>query len=475
MAIGVLISVSAFLVWKEFVSPERSDSLELENRDSDSTGILTVSELNGSLTAAWNTIEGDERDEIDKVNLLIESATDSWQRNGIGVLDGIWNSLADANVRNIVLRSVLIKATQRSGHQATFDQAMELRGGARDWTLRKIVESWLREDPLQTLKAVSSVTIPRIQKGLQYVVATEWAQLAPNDLLNSLDQLPRNVRWIGEDEAMLTIARNAPVDALRFLEDPFNIRESMRENLLAQEIANSWSEIDIDAAFDWAMTKEFSDRQTQFDVVSVVLRKLARINHEDAMKRIKKRFGDDLIGSGLKLVIIDEVASHDREAAIQLLDKENSYLAHFQVGRRFLKNHDYDGALEVGIRLAGDQQQTYFASTFSFWAESSPFSLLDSLEGLPSDEIKSLAAFNLVQHYLNRRSLKQEQVQFASSFLSDEHSQQIVATYGPDNLERRTNFRFNSTMDINLPSEFGADTDISRQVAELFRRQVVNL
>ncbi len=126
------------------------------------------------------------------------------------------------------------------------------------------------------------------------------------------------------------------------------------------------------------------------------------------------------------------------------------------------------------MRLDHEQQQNYLATIMSQWTRLSPFSLLDSLEGLPSEEAKSLAALNLVRHYLDKRSLSREQVQYVKSFLSDEHSQQIMENYGPDNLDNRTNFQF-TTMELHLPSEFGADPDLNNQIAEWLRRQMTNL
>ncbi len=323
MAIGVLISVGAFLAWKGIASPNRFSSFESGVVDENAPDLMTVSEQDDPLPASWNTFVENEHNEVAKIGLLIESAKDSWQQSGIDVLDEAWGSLTDPNVRNVILRSVLIEAVQREGHAAIFDRVMSLRGEVRDWTLREIVESWLRDDPHQTIETLSSVESQRVRRGLQRVAATEWAKLDPDELLNSLDQLPQNVRWIGEQEAMLTIARTAPLDALRFLEDPFNVMESSHESLLAQEIANSWSEVDLGAALTWATTQEFTKRQTQFDVVSVVLRKLARTNPQGAMERIQQHFDGELIAKGLKLVVIDEVASINSESAIELLDQVN--------------------------------------------------------------------------------------------------------------------------------------------------------
>jgi hypothetical protein len=273
---------------------------------------------------------------------------------------------------------------------------------------------------------------------------------------------------------MRTIARQAPLDALRFFEDQFNVMESERESFLAQALADSWSEVDLGAALDWATTQEFTRRQTQFDAVSIVLRKLARTSYGDALKQIQRRFGDELIADSLKLAVIDEVASNDSEAAIELLDQVGTFGAHVSVGRRLLKDQHFEKAIEIGNRLEGIERENYLASISTYWAHSSPILLLDSIESFPTAESKSHAAFNLLRHYIQKRSLSEVEVQYARTFLSDKHEQQLLEDFGPGNLYDRTTIHFVPPLEIDVPSAFGTESDFSIQVSELFRMLPTN-
>ena len=484
IAAGVLLSIATILMWDQFVRSDRSDSsefgTEVEGSMSESinapqsadAGVFKQYDL---LPVVWNSIAGVEQREIAEIVRLVEVAKDTWSQSGIAVLNRMWDTLADPSVRKIVAQSVLIEALQRDGHQSTFEEAWSLHDEVRDWALRKITESWVQEDANQVMNAVSSVESQRIRSALQEVVAIEWAKLDPKGVLSSLTQLPQNVRYIGEEEAMLEIARTTPLEALHFFEDQFNVMESDRESLLAQELARSWSEFDPDAALEWAGSQEFSKRQTRFDVVSIVLRKLAQTRPQHALDQIQQDFGGDTIADGLNLAVIDEVASNHSTTAIELLDRVNTTSAYSLIGRQLVQDQHYGMALDLGARVDQDQRQHYFATIMTRWAHTRPFSLLDSLDGLPTEEVKSIAAFNLMQHYLNRRSLSEEQVLYASSFLSDDHAHQLQHDFGGGNLASKTNYQVISNIEVQTSLDFGDDSNLSDQIEEILRKELGGL
>ena len=79
-------------------------------------------------------------------------------------------------------------------------------------------------------------------------------------------------------------------------------------------------------------------------------------------------------------------------------------------------------------RLPKSQRQTYFQNVVSAWALQDATELYESIDGLPSDEIKSFAAARLITFNKWSKNLDDDQVNRAKTYLNEQDAKSLEQT-----------------------------------------------
>ena len=388
-------------------------AIDLSNRE-------TANQAIDDPESAWNSFVNDESSDLSQTEHLIEVAEIWISQEGIRVIDRVSESLSTPVVRDAVVTSVLHNITPNDPASA-FRQALSLKSSSRELALTTIAEVWSASSPAEALMAVMAVETDSERELLQQTVLQTWAAVDPNALLDAIEQLPEAIRVLATEAAMFAIARISPDQATRFLAE---VTDRDVRDQLAKEIAAYWSESDVASALDWALNDEFATDVLQAEVLMIVLADLATKDPDLAFRTARQQ-PVVLRGQyyrGLEVTVIQHLVETDIDKASSMLSEIRSEgltipHAYSEVGRAMVRNGDIDQALKLGERLSGRRQSNYNGSLMYQGALVNPESLLEAIEGLPTDELKLQAVRGLNRFNPQTKALSDEQLEYANSFL----------------------------------------------------------
>ncbi len=398
--------------------------LEHEQYATDFLGESAVLSALSDPQAVWNQLIQDNQPDFAQTDVLIDVASEWLTQAGISAIDQISESLSDVMVRNAVVASVLHQFAQEDPRAALFE-ALNLQGNSRELALQTIAEVWATIDAEVALAGIATMESEATQGLLQAVVLKTWAASDPSGLLDSVELLDEDLRELAKKEALLAMARQSPQDAVAFLSEleDRNLRDS-----LAKEIATYWSENDPHAALDWALQDQFSSDVQQAEVLMIVLANLASRDPDLAFKTARGQ-PIALRGQyyrGLEVTVLEHLVETNIDKALSMLSGIRSEgltrtHAYSEVGRAMMRDGQFDRALKLGEQLDERRRRNYNGSIMYQWALSEPEALLQSMEGLATDQLKEQAAKGLLRFNPDTKALSQEQIEYVESFLSEEY------------------------------------------------------
>ena len=384
-----------------------------------------VASSDDSPNETWNALINDNVEDIAQLRTFLRVAEELVQQEGIRVLGRIFDSAMDSSVRDTIMKSVAQSAAM-DDPASVFHEAMSLPREVQDIVLPEIVKTWAGSDPLIAFDAISNLNKSGLRVSLQETLIGAWAEHDAQDIFNSLELLPERLRTKAEELAMLAIARSSPADAVQFLE---NMDDTSKKRELARTIAENWAKSDIYDALNWATSSQLSDKRTNHEILTIVLRELADKDPELALQTaLNQPLYESAFGfeSGLEEIVIDQVAQYDLDKAIAMLSQvrpgDTRIDAYNSAGRELVLNAEYDRALMLGQQLPEDERKKYLSTVLSLWAQEEPDTLLASMDSIiATPELKQQAAGTLLAHnFLNGSSiLDQDQVEKLQGLMAE--------------------------------------------------------
>ena len=277
-------------------------------------------------------------------------------------------------------------------------------GGLADNTVRR----WATTDPVEALNAVSTLEGASLRKSLQSRIMESWAARDPYALLNASRNMPVDVQAIGEEKALFAIAQSSPQTAVGLLDD---IADRDIRDRIASGIASSWVLLDVDAAIEWIENNESVSSKGNLRDAAVI--SLVRINPHLALK-VASELPPDEFGRGLEYRAINRLSDLDLEMAIELLplarDNKTKTDAYDSIMWRLLHvQSDFQHAFNLFIQLAEDVGSPQKGLFTLMWH--SPKQLYESLNELPTEELKRQAAGLLLRNHESTGLFTDEQLE----------------------------------------------------------------
>ena len=385
--------------------------------------LSVVEQENSLITLAdeWLELLGDEQPNVAQTAQLLRLAHKWVDQAGLNAIAQIETSLEDSNLEKAVLGSLLQRFLLTDPH-STLQQAMEFEGDLRELTLETIARVWASISPQAAVESISSIESHRIRRQMLEQFVTAWANYDPKGMFEKFDLIPENLRSYAEEHAIRAIAKTTPEDAVQFLAD---VSDEYLKFDLTMELATHWSDQDALAALTWALSEQFSSTSLERQVLNTVIRSLAKENPELALQTALDQ-PTDLMGLGLEVTVIEEVARIDLERALSMLSQvrdgwtqSSSYVA---VGKALVRNSEIDRALELAHQLPEENRDLYYSLVVNEWAYSNPKSLVAELDNLPSAESKFTAAMDLTRMNVGTNVLTKDQMSFVKSFLPKDYN-----------------------------------------------------
>lgn len=319
-------------------------------------------------------------------------------RDGVDALEDIEKAMPAGYFKEGAPLYSVVSDISASNPELALEMAIEVgsvRFGGLAWYAAR---GWASLDPFAALNAVSSVEGRSVRRMLQSVVMESWATKDPQELLAATRTMPKDVRTIGQENALIKIAESSPLNASKLLSD---IEDKNVRDRIANTIAVSWARQDIKDAIHW-IENDQTVAHLQDDLKRGIFYTLGRFHPQLALDTALD-LPPNSDGVGPEAHVFRVLASTDMDLAIRLLPqarndatKSNAYDV---VVDELVKSHnDFRHAMDLFIQFAEEVGVPRHSSGLNSLVWRTPKQLFESLHELPSEDLKKRVARSLLMH-----------------------------------------------------------------------------
>ena len=377
--------------------------------------------------AAWEEVTNLlDPNNVSHSRALSNIARQWYEQDGFNVLDEISESALDFEIKNNMIRQLLWEAAEENPAQA-FQYALNMPSEGRfSPTLYSVVSQWSQSDPQAAFQAVRAIEKSGLRDQLQRSVVGNWARQEPWYVLENLDDFPTNTHDNARSTAIREIARTSPKEAAELA---LEHTEGMRYSNLPSTVLYEWLEQDVEAAINWVYNGPVKDEH-RYAWVQALTSRLVESDPRRAFDLAVKfdipedsnAMGMGVNQQGLEAEVIRRIAYKNLDLAVELLPQVREGItktrAYISVGDRYIDDGHSTEALELGLKLPNDDQASYFQSIAFSWARIDPAGFVESLERLPTAEIRSRIAATMSSQWA-REQFTEEQIDTLKQYLSE--------------------------------------------------------
>ena len=375
----------------------------------------------------WNELVSVVQDNPGQFWMLATVARAWVEKDGLRILDQISESMTNSQTRQHVLNSVLFNAAKDTPESA-FEYALKLDSNPEGFGFVSLVSTvtntWVKSDPRSALDAASGVEQLGLRRKLEESVVTAWANQNPQDVLSVLETLPEHVLHSATRTAISSWVNEDPREAANFVAS----MDGGSRASAASSLVVAWTrQPDYKDSVEWVLNEPGISDLKGF-LLPEVLSYLAYVDPQFAMeKALEQPIADG--GLGLEATVIFRLSHNDIDEAIRFLPQvrpgSTKTAAYEYVGKMYIQHGATEDALNLAQELPSSNRSEYFQALLTTWSRSDPESLLNSIDSLPTSEVKSKAARVLTISNKRHKGLSEKQVQSVEKYLSKEDADGI--------------------------------------------------
>ena len=272
----------------------------------------------------------------------------------------------------------------------------------REELVSEILTPWAEIAPQEALEAVSRIDGRYLRRLFQSLVLETWAAKDAKTFLGLIKNLPADLQGIAQEKALIAIAKSTPRDVVELLSE---IKDRHSFLNVAEAIAIQWTRQDVLSALNWI---EGDERlaAVQEHLMRRVITELSKIEPQLAFQTALS-YPVDTDEEGLEVEVIASLAYQGD------FDQAKSYLLKARKGTT--RDHAYQSLVsallfgEVGVQRSRDAVDLFLHAVtedsveyigFMLMQISSkvPLMLFNSLDDLPTEELKREVARSLLAH-----------------------------------------------------------------------------
>ena len=221
-------------------------------------------------------------------------------------------------------------------------------------------------------------------------IFAKWAEKEPYRLFGLADSFDHRFVSTAKRRALEAIARISPQEAVNLLGEVDNSAFVIRT---APKIATQWAYTDPKSSLEWYMS---SDRSRHDPALRFIMERLVEEDAATAFKIVTDYPGEQgaVLTSSFFSVLLNQ-GSVDAMEFISLLDDDKKQGPVTLIGQR-LAESDINQALELEKTIPESGRQEFRLSVISAASYPDPFHLYEHIDQLPSADLQSQAAFQLL-------------------------------------------------------------------------------
>lgn len=366
------------------------------------------SELFNAPESEWKAFVRDNDNSMQSHNeplskMLVFNASAWIEKDGVEVFEKIREAFPSQHPLLETISSVVEELFQRDPRVA-LELAANVEGigsGQRANISSEVLTRWAESAPKDAIETVNGIEARYLRRELQGIVFETWAATDADSLLRSIPSLPADMQIVARERALIAIARTSPSDAVEMLND---IPDRHSHNTVAETTAVHWARHDVFGAFNWIS----GDEQLASMQVSLQRQCSRSFAHTDPQLAFETSLtyppGAD--GKGMEVFVITTLPfGGDLDRAISLLP---------QTRKGETRNHAYESKfysllLEDDTMRANDAMDLFVQASKTESVKNiefmlmnlswkAPLVLFNSLDELPSQELRRDAARELLVH-----------------------------------------------------------------------------
>ncbi|MXZ45321.1 MAG: hypothetical protein F4Z01_10195 [Gammaproteobacteria bacterium] len=307
------------------------------------------------------------------------------------------------------------------------------------YILSHVLRIWFEQDRSAAIKAVEEIESNDLRYDLQYTIASIWAHREPRYILQNLDVIPEEVRYVAIREGVAIIAESSLQEAG---DCAMQIEDSSSRTIAIQALLPIWSKKDPNSLLDWILkdssnTRLIDELREQLvyhtlDSDPVRAFQLARehpiVDWEPGwggqIRKSQLMIPSDTPGVGLEAQILRDIAESDLDLAKELLadvrDGITKRVAMLQVGRALRYQGDIQEAIDLAQELTDTEQDWYFSLIIFDWIKGDPSGLVDEISTFPTTETRSTVAQLLLRWNRRYDQLTDRQIDTLQKHLTED-------------------------------------------------------
>lgn len=368
---------------------------------------------------------------------LLERLAVQWYLvNGISVMDELRDLASEDFSVWDSSRSVL-KHIAAEDPRFALDYAISMPG-RNSRTVDALMRIWAEMDLQGALEATNSIGDDSLRRTFQSKVASVWAKKEPHYVLQNLEVIPEPVRFVAARVGVAEIAESSLQEAGKYamLIEDLDLRTTAVSWLIP-----IWSSYEPTTMLDWLLGDLANApivaelrRQLIYNVLDSNPRRafqLALGQPNDEWDRGINEFLVEMRPSrqhllpppvGQEAHIMKEIAESDTQLALELLPQvregRTKFEAALHVGNALVYHGDFRDALELAEQLPESDRDGYYGQLVDKWTHEDPVSLIESLGELPSADLQSFAAAQVLRADRHQNALNEHQISELRQHLS---------------------------------------------------------
>ena len=346
-------------------------------------------------------------DSYEQRQVLVNIAVQWYEQDGIGVIEDINAGSLDESVKSTVVDAVL-SAAAKANPQEAFQYAQTLPIDGYIWgPVREVIRTWASTDPQAAYQAATSIEQSSQREMLQGTVVNIWASNDPYYVLENSDSFPIQIRDEGISNAIEEIAQSSPQEAAELALEQGDGFMGALNFMLPTSVMLHWVRQDVEAAENWVFNGPVSEEK-QDNWARAFVSNLAhsdpRRAFELALEQPKAEGGFAAWLPPLEVQVFGQIVVSDLDLAIELLPKipagESRSGAYSSVGNQYIIKGNSDKAINLGLQLPSEEQESYFQDIKYTWSNIDPAGLVESIKSLPTPELRTSLAQELSSGWL---------------------------------------------------------------------------
>ena len=370
---------------------------------------------------AWNRAVSQISNDMDSITLALNAAVPWIQRDGVEALRKIAPTLPNDSIRASVLPPLAEMVAMYEPEEAlTFMQDYPERDDHPFTATNRILQKWTADDPQSALAAAARLDSRSQSTKLQVQALKAWAKHEPEVVWDYLTHQSREIREKVRSDVLFAMTHDEPHKALALVE---TVEDSQEQNRLQQMLLRHWGHNSPRSALDLLLTQPINDQNS-----TMILAAITHLTEQNPRAAFELAMNSEIpLKDQMQLRIVQTTARTDSDLAIEFLGSISPQLraqAAPHIGRAML-SYDPSRAIEFGQSLDSEFQNAYYQHLFSNVMSDDVYAFIQVLDELPSQQLVSLAARNLLSRFERSDRLSSDEKRFLEERLLPADREQL--------------------------------------------------